>query len=483
MKKQLTIQEMYERKNELQEFLERIKKNIKEQNELSLSDGDIQLFITELLGNMDENGLYHLIKDSDMPKDARIDFIYEPTYLVISIFAKLVENELLDKNTIETCLKHIMQFQKTISKSGIPGHGYESISDIERALQIMEEGGLLEYFHKNANDYQELNECFGQLNSSLQEVINKRGILGPWGEDLTVSYESIFNYLTFFAKSEKSYIFVYGTLMRNGCLHGHLKDAAFISDALLTDHAMYNVTDWYPGIKKEKKKHVIGEVFKVDQAMIEVLDNVEGSAYDRKIEIVTLIPSMEKKLAYVYEYNGQIDGCSKIVDGVWKDKLFNYFAYGSCINKNSMKDGFTSRGEIPDYDVVGLASIKGYKLDFTYYSSKWDGGVLDIVESNDDEVIGLLYELPWYYIRNIMDKREGHPNCYNRCKAMVTDENGNLLSAIVYIVNKDQKVNTGVKPSLDYVAVVLEGMKEYNFSEKYLDKFRSLLRKYNIEGI
>ncbi len=42
---------------------------------------------------------------------------------------------------------------------------------------------------------------------------------------------------------------------------------------------------------------------------------------------------------------------------------------------------------------LGIASLQGYRLAFTRYASSRNGGVLDMIRSPGDQVIGVLYEI------------------------------------------------------------------------------------------
>jgi hypothetical protein len=58
-----------------------------------------------------------------------------------------------------------------------------------------------------------------------------------------------------------------------------------------------------------------------------------------------------------------------------------YFVYGSNLDAEQMKR------RCPDSKVLVSGCLRGYRLDFTKYSTKWVGGVADVVVAPTEEVI------------------------------------------------------------------------------------------------
>ena len=109
-------------------------------------------------------------------------------------------------------------------------------------------------------------------------------------------------------------VFVYGTLMR-GERASHMLDAyEYCGEFCLKDYAMYNVST-YPGIKSQKGECVVGEVYLVDDAGIQRMDEYEeeGSLYIR--ELVNVENANENMEAFVYVYNHESVG--PVIRGRW----------------------------------------------------------------------------------------------------------------------------------------------------------------------
>ncbi len=84
-----------------------------------------------------------------------------------------------------------------------------------------------------------------------------------------------------------------------------------------------------------------------------------------------------------------------------------YFAYGSCTNVESFKETLRIAGYEDKFTICGVGILNGYRLAFTRFSGRWGGGVLDIIESAGDYVLGVVYEIPERAVSAI-DKREGY---------------------------------------------------------------------------
>jgi len=106
------------------------------------------------------------------------------------------------------------------------------------------------------------------------------------------------------------YLFVYGTL-KNG-FHNHqlLEDAEFICSATTKQkYPMVNIEEYFPYLIDEEGEgcHVEGEVYKIDEKILAILDILEGypDLYNRhKITVKSLGIELQ---AITYFVNEKID--------------------------------------------------------------------------------------------------------------------------------------------------------------------------------
>ena len=145
------------------------------------------------------------------------------------------------------------------------------------------------------------------------------------------------------------------------------------------------------------------------------------------------------------------------------------FAYGSLINRKEIERTLEIKDAEKDYVVLGRGRLNNYRLAFTRFSEKkWKGGVLDVITSKDDYVLGLVLEVSNKALMKI-EKREGVAKGDYKPKTVSVELWGEVVEANVYtVVNKDL---SGIKASEKYVNIVEAGMREKGFPEGYINKY------------
>lgn len=139
----------------------------------------------------------------------------------------------------------------------------------------------------------------------------------------------------------------------------------------------------------------------------------------------------------------------------------NYFAYGSNMDQNQMKE------RCPNSILIGKAVLKNYRLDFFEYSPRWQGGCADIVPDKNSEVWGLLYDVLESDI-NELDKFEGSPSFYRRTTMQVEITDVGVGAEVYILVNK----KPFTAPTIKYLNIIKATSKDFDFPadyQKYLD--------------
>jgi gamma-glutamylcyclotransferase (GGCT)/AIG2-like uncharacterized protein YtfP len=134
-----------------------------------------------------------------------------------------------------------------------------------------------------------------------------------------------------------------------------------------------------------------------------------------------------------------------------------YFAYGSNMDMRRF------RRRCPDATVAGRASLRGYRLGFTRYSSAEKGGVADIVAEPDAVVWGALYEIDESCFA-ALDDYEGAPRAYRRETVRVLDDGGAEREAVAYVANKTGEF----APSRQYLAQIVQGARDHELPDDYV---------------
>jgi len=147
-----------------------------------------------------------------------------------------------------------------------------------------------------------------------------------------------------------------------------------------------------------------------------------------------------------------------------------YFAYGSNLNLKDLGefegDKFPNREKSFEETaniLDGIFFLPDYQLQFTYKSTRREGGVLDVVPKLGHAVAGKLFEVEDW---NLLDAKEGAPYVYEKIEITVIDENGKTFDAFTYVVTSKNKVEY-VKPNQKYVGIVSDGYEEFGISQKF----------------
>lgn len=161
--------------------------------------------------------------------------------------------------------------------------------------------------------------------------------------------------------AQSKQVMVYGTLRKGYPLHHYMKLAVPKGKVWLKDYAMINLGA-FPAIFKEPKCMVYGEVYEIDERILETLDSVESEGYLYHRELVNL-PLFG--LTWVYTQNRPKEG-SKVTwikDGYWRGpsrsfQIYTTYKYGA----SWVFTASTDKSHREDYMYPGNTAIKGASL-------------------------------------------------------------------------------------------------------------------------
>lgn len=141
-----------------------------------------------------------------------------------------------------------------------------------------------------------------------------------------------------------------------------------------------------------------------------------------------------------------------------------YFAYGSNMDCRQMLD------RCPSTRFVSKALLTGYRFDFTRKSTRWQAGVMDIVQDEEGEVWGVLYDVTDSELPRLDQAegcRAGDPrSAYRRVDVKVLPENGaSALAAFAYeVVDK----HSTIAPAREYMERILAGARFWGLPAAYI---------------
>lgn len=107
----------------------------------------------------------------------------------------------------------------------------------------------------------------------------------------------------------KTTIFVYGTLMRDGCRGSVLEGEEFLREARTASAYVLLDLRYCPGLvpasKRDAPVAVEGELWRVGPDMIERLDRIEGAPHHYQLKRINIEGETEPVYAYFYNHARQ----------------------------------------------------------------------------------------------------------------------------------------------------------------------------------
>lgn len=377
-----------------------------------------------ILEFQDEDGSFRLVDSYKIPMDARADFCHIPTYICTAILMKayMTEKVIFD-NTAEQILRKALY---RCSEIRIRGNGMEFFEQADIS-------GFLKHHH--------------DLCHRFSRIMDKH-------------YRNVF---------------VYGTLMRGEANHDYyLSNSWCKGRATVSGFKMYDIGA-FPGIVPGEGT-VPGELYKVDYETLQRLDYLEGegSLYIRRNVPVTMSTG-ERAFAWIYVYNGSIDGLEKLP--VWKrhDYVW-YVSYGSnmlkkrfmCYIKGGSFEAGGAEYEACD-NLTEPLDIRACEIPYDMYygnrSGSWGGkGVsfLDITKTGAAKGVAYL----------ITREQFDHVACQENGGCRPEYSNGWYNTV----------VSLGTMDGCDIVTITNDELREYNEpAEAYVDTLNRGLRENNAD--
>jgi cation transport regulator ChaC len=140
------------------------------------------------------------------------------------------------------------------------------------------------------------------------------------------------------------------------------------------------------------------------------------------------------------------------------------FAYGSNMAAEEMA------AFAPEARFVGVARLPGFRLELRRRSVRWGGGAADVVESEGEEVWGVLYELSDL---GLLDSKEGTEVAYRR-RGVEVELDGESRNALAYeVIDKEPEE---VAPAPEYATLLLGAARDRGLPQAWLRELETRLR-------
>ena len=269
-------------------------------------------------------------------------------------------------------------------------------------------------------------------------------------------------------------VFVYGTLLRGMSRFSLLGDSQFMGLGFVKG-VLYDLGD-YPGIR-EGYGMVYGELYKIDNEKLSVLDNIEGydpaeepnSLYIRKKSTVTLLTDGSTEEAFTYFYNQDLLQPDKIGSGDYRRHRTErasdhqwYIAYGSNMNSTRLI------ARIGGVRGIKTGYLEGYDLVFNKKAASGGSYANIAYVGFPHQCPFVAYDVTIEQLRRL-DQYEGEPSHYIRVAMPFLDLARESVIGHVYIANPGQ-LTQRQKPSSEYLGHIYSGYKEHGFDGSCLPR-------------
>jgi gamma-glutamylcyclotransferase (GGCT)/AIG2-like uncharacterized protein YtfP/cation transport regulator ChaC len=261
-------------------------------------------------------------------------------------------------------------------------------------------------------------------------------------------------------RRDKVNVFVYGTLRRHEENHSLLKEAELHYEQAWAEGRLYDTGKGYPAMK-EGEGRVYGEIYKINDALLHKLDDIEDfiegreeNLYNRQLQEVNTDQGPVE--AFVYYGLGEKMFQNEVSSGDWKVHQFIkekperilYFAYGSC-----MDDARFKLAEVDHHFKIclGAGALKGYSMRYLFKVE--DGGRGDIIEDGGT-MEGIVYDVPQEAVEYLFTREGVAPGWYRAAFVDVTIGKTVYKDVLTFIVKT--KFDE-VQPPEHYAREILRG--------------------------
>ena len=425
------------------------------------SADEVAEFLTSHMPLQDEKGAWGLVKPSEAPSDARVDYYYIPTYLSAAIMMRAYFDYPEVTERIEGFQTAFRKALQACTGRSFRGHGYGAMAGVLEAMRIFSDGGAVRILNDTTlcPDFSALiREQLAFIRESL--ATGRTG--SEWGEDYASEYDEVMGrYRT---------LFVYGTLLKGQSNHDrYLSDHQYLGDAELPDFALFDLTV-YPAILPRKGASVRGELYHVTNDDLRKIDQLEGEGTLYTREKIRIRSNGVNLPAETYVYHGNLDDSLRVPSEYQPWGMNNNCVWYACYGSNLLKarfmeyiNGGNSKFTNKTHDkckdttppVAEMTLEIPYELYFGNKSSSWDdGGVAFIDVDRPEKTLGRAYLITEEQYEHLRKQEGRGKNWYNH-EHSLGDRYGIPVKTITNDGLREERA-----PSEKYKEVIILGLIE-----------------------
>jgi hypothetical protein len=201
--KNQSINSFFETKKELLDFLKQlVSGNLITDN---YTEDDLLETIIDLVASQRKDAPPNVnlswcldVNPGRMPSDARVDFMYEPTYIVISILTYIKVNYSHLAEQIDNLDERLKKGMKFSTLRNLRGHGYDAEDGLRDAIYYLHLGGVPEFLYENKLYQYDLYSLLKKICKEKVHLLALNQTVAGWDKDYRKEYEEITRYLSCF---------------------------------------------------------------------------------------------------------------------------------------------------------------------------------------------------------------------------------------------------------------------------------------------
>ena len=151
--------------------------------------------------------------DAGMDSDARVDFIFRPTYIAVATLGRALCEVPLLAIAIPGYAEALRSGMQFCSYRNLRGSGYEADEGAIDALRTLSLGKVPWLLHRNPEASPELKEAIEQVAEDMAHRLEHRSAVGVWGEDFSEGFRSAIETLRL--KNDPEFMKALGEAKRN----------------------------------------------------------------------------------------------------------------------------------------------------------------------------------------------------------------------------------------------------------------------------
>ena len=430
-------------------------------------------FVRAALSTLDGENRFSLLRDVEMPFEARADMMWQAAYAITAagIWLMNQEPERMDAGM----RKALSAMMSEAFAHGILIHGHDDEGRRLKILTTLGAAGAQRLIAKEPSFCPAFTELMTRELKALENAAWEENPEGRrfYSEGHVPEVQNMAVRRMHAAwQGKPNVVFTYGTLMRGQSAEYLMGNAEWSGHACLRGYAMTDLGS-FPGISESASETALGEVWFVDDDTLAQLDRhkEEYSLYIRRQ--VQVENSYGRLDAYAYICNGTSGGRllregwhARNDDDVW------YAAYGSnmcaerfaCyIQGGFCKDNGRHYAGCSDktfWTGTYFTEVRG-SVFFGNHSSSWGGGVAFYRDSPCGKAIVRLYRIKRSQLHEIQEQEGNFPKWYGRIACLGIGTDGLPIFTLTCECEPER-----VKPTEAYLNVLRRALEEECGMEK-----------------